>query len=368
MTVPELLARLDAEARPILVRFLPARATIAYYSWARQVALRLLTESKCPTAVVPPEFAAIVLWGIRFRAPLFNAAGMFKHGEGYELAYRQGAGAYLAGTTTSLPRMGNVRHGIALPFVPYPQSKAASNWLGLPNPGHRAVASRIARLPRYPGFPIGASVALDPGMETHEAIERLLEGMELYRQAGVDFLELNESCPNTGEDVAGLEALLERLRFIASHFVRPHGVPTLVKLSVDSDPHAVEHLARELSSLGYGGLVIGNTSTQYAKRRTMIVEGERRTFDYFTGTFGGGISGEPLREDVRRLIERATRAVEHRSGEFHLIAVGGIASGDDLRQAFAAGARLAEWYTGYFERFARDGHLLYARVFAEAGA
>jgi len=106
MTVPELLARLDAEARPFLVRLLPARATIAYYSWARQVALRLLTESKCPTAVVPPESAAIVLWGIRFRTPLFNAAGMFKHGEGYELAYRQGAGAYLAGTTTSLPRMG----------------------------------------------------------------------------------------------------------------------------------------------------------------------------------------------------------------------------------------------------------------------
>jgi dihydroorotate dehydrogenase len=175
----------------------------------------MLAERECPLAIEPPPTAARVLWGIRFRAPLLNAAGMFKHGEGYELAYRQGAGAYLAGTTTARPRLGNVRRGIAQPFVPYPRSRAASNWLGLPNPGHRAVAARIAQLPRYEGFPIGASVALDPGDDSAAALERLVEGMSRYADAGVDFFELNESCPNTGEDQRGFDTLGVRLEAIA---------------------------------------------------------------------------------------------------------------------------------------------------------
>jgi hypothetical protein len=50
-----------------------------------------------------------------------------------EVAARQGAGGWLAGSTTARPRAGNA----GTPFVPYPRSGAASNWLGLPNPGHR---------------------------------------------------------------------------------------------------------------------------------------------------------------------------------------------------------------------------------------
>ncbi|GIV55327.1 MAG: dihydroorotate dehydrogenase 2 [Candidatus Kapaibacterium sp.] len=365
MTAPEFLARLDASLRPYLVGMLPARASVAFYSWARQFALRMLAERECPLAIEPPPTAARVLWGIRFRAPLLNAAGMFKHGEGYELAYRQGAGAYLAGTTTARPRLGNVRRGIAQPFVPYPRSRAASNWLGLPNPGHRAVAARIAQLPRYEGFPIGASVALDPGDDSAAALECLVEGMNRYADAGVDFFELNESCPNTGDDQRGFDTLGVRLEAIAQQFVRPSGKPTLVKVSVDVEQGALERLIPLLVELGYAGITIGNTSTRYEQHRAAIAPVERRAYIYFTRTFGGGISGEPLRASMLGLVESARTIAARLSSQFLVIAVGGIARGEHLRQVLTAGAALAQWYTGYFERFARDGHRLYARVFSE---
>ena len=43
----------------------------------------------------------------------WNATGMFKQGEGYDMVFRQGAGGYLSGTTTAHKRIGNVRNGIA---------------------------------------------------------------------------------------------------------------------------------------------------------------------------------------------------------------------------------------------------------------
>lgn len=365
MTLAEMVACVDARVRPLLVRLLPARWVVAFYSWARQVALHWLVASTPASMLAPPPSVGRVLWGLRFRAPLFNAAGMFKTGEGYELAYRQGAGAYLAGTTTARPRLGNVRRGIAQPFVPYPRSQAASNWLGLPNPGHRAVAARIAQLPRYEGFPIGASVALDPGDDSTAALERLVEGMNRYADAGVDFFELNESCPNTGDDQRGFDLLGVRLEAIAQQFVRPSSKPTLVKVSADIEPDALDRLIPLLVELGYAGITIGNTSIRYEEHLPAIAPVERRAYTYFTRTFGGGISGEPLRENVLRLVESARAIAARLSSQFHIIAVGGIASGEHLRQALSSGAALAQWYTGYFERFARDGHRLYGRVTSE---
>lgn len=359
MTAAERLARLDARLRPFLVRWLPSRWSVAFYSWARQVGIRTLVASSPAVNYEPPPMAARVLWGIRYRSPLFNAAGMFKHGEGYELAYRQGAGAYLAGTTTALPRLGNVRRGITQPFLPYPRSGTASNWLGLPNPGHHAVAARIARLPRYDSFPIGASVALDPGDNSAAALERLVEGMNRYADAGVDFFELNESCPNTGDDRIGMESLIERLDYVAERFVRPAAKPVLVKISIDTDSAVVEQLVSVLTQLGFAGITIGNTSTDYQQHRVAIAAPERRSYDYFVRTFGGGISGVPLRSSVLHLVEVARAAAVQRSAEFHIVAVGGLASAEHLCAALDAGASLAQWYTGYFERFATDGHALY---------
>jgi dihydroorotate dehydrogenase len=374
---PETLARWEARLRPLLVR-LPAPLAVRLYSAGRRPFLARLVADR-PEPYEPPWELARTLWGLRFRAPLGNAAGMFKDGRGYELAWRQGAGFYLAGTTTALPRTGNRGNG-AQPFAPYPRSGAASNWLGLPNEGDEAVAARLATVvatERREGCPVGASTAAvaGPGLSEDEAVAALVRSLELYERAGVDFLEVNESCPNTGEARPLDEQWREldrRLERIAEGFLarRRRPLPVVVKFSVDTEPGQVAELVGRLTELGFDGVDFGNSSTDYRGLRQAIAGPERRLFDHFTGRYGGGVSGRPLTE---RSLALAQAAAEHLrslspSREFHVIRTGGIETAQDLAASLAAGASLSGWFTGYFEGFARHGHDLYRRVYAELQA
>jgi dihydroorotate dehydrogenase len=339
--------------------------------------------------VEPPDDLARTLWGVRFRSPLGNAAGMFKNGHGYSLVARQGAGYYLAGTTTAEPRTGNRRAGVRLPFAPYPRSGAASNWLGLPNEGHAAVAERLAgvvRAERVDGCPVGASLAsvtsgACPGSERQRGrsgLQGLLDGLAHYADAGVDFLEINESCPNTeqaaGAGPAGIEdewnALRRRLETIAEGFLAPRQrrPPVLVKFSLDTEHAQVGPLVDLLLELGFDGIDLGNTSTRYPDHRGAIDARERPLYDHFTGRFGGGVSGRPLREISLGL---AGAAVEHvrrlaPDREFHVLRTGGIETGADLAASERAGVALDGWYTGSFQAFAEHGHGLYREIYREA--
>ncbi len=363
----ESIARFDHIVRPLAAHLPPALATQVYSS-GRNVFLSALTAEK-PIPVNIAEHHARTLWGLTFRNGLLNAAGMFKQGEGYDMVFRQGAGGYLSGTTTAHKRIGNVRNGIAKPFAPYPRSRAASNWLGLPNDGHEAVAMRLTAFEKKEHFPIGASLMTDPESSGEQALQELVCGMEWYEKAGVDFLEINESCPNVAHGASTLEAITERLEYISRHFLRQRtrNLPVVVKFSTDTATADVVPLLDILFSLAYDGVNFGNTSTQYARHRTMLHKDDHALFDYFTQTFGGGVSGEPLRVSSLELVRTASSYVASRSlaQEFHIIRTGGIATLQDVEESFSAGAALCQWYTGYFERFAEDGHNVYARLFGK---
>ena len=191
--------------------------------------MKLKEESSCEHYINPN--LSRELWGIKFRSPIMNAAGMFKNGECYEMVAKQGAGAYLGGTGTWNPRNGNERSDISLPFAPYPRSHAASNWLGFPNEGDLINAKRASKLERIVGCPVGWSVMGSPDYQGEEKLRNLVKGMWLYKEAGVDFLEINESCPNTShkQDV-GLES---RLKFVKENFLdqRKRVLPVIVKFS-----------------------------------------------------------------------------------------------------------------------------------------
>jgi dihydroorotate dehydrogenase len=361
----ESIARLDHIVRPLAVHLPPPLAT-QMYSSGRNVFLSALTAEK-PASVHIAEHHARTLWGLTFRNGLLNAAGMFKQGEGYETVWRQGAGGYLAGTTTAHKRTGNARNGITKPFAPYPRSRAASNWLGLPNDGHEAVAKRLAAFERKADFPIGASLMTAPESSGEEALRELVEGMEWYDKANVDFLEINESCPNVAHGASTLDAIAERLAYIGQRFLqkRSRNLPVVVKFSTDTASADVEPLLDILLASGYDGVNFGNTSTNYTKHRAMLHADDQELFDYFTQTFGGGISGEPLRTSSLELVRAASTyiASQKLAREFHIIRTGGVATVQDVEESFSAGASLCQWYTGYFERFAEDGHRLYGRMF-----
>ena len=360
-------AWLDSLARPCLTR-LPAPLVVRLYSQGRGVFLKDYERSQPPLVEVPPHLTR-ELWGIKFRSPLMNAAGMFKSGGGYEVVSRQGAGAFLAGTTTATPRDGNRKHGFVHPFAPYPRSGAASNWLGLPNPGHAEVASRLTGLSRVEGCPLGASLGADPAPEIdgQQKLEDLVAGLKAYEQAGMDFLEINESCPNTEAESGSFEAMIDRLTYVSEHFLgrRQRFLPVVVKFSSDTELAQVPRLMDTLFNLGFDGVNFGNTSVRYDAIRQELHRAERRLFDFFTRRFGGGVSGRPLKESSLALVRFAA---EHLSSlaldrEFHIIRTGGVEDASDVRASLEAGASLVQWYTGYFEAFGRQGHGLYSRLY-----
>ncbi|MEM9553119.1 MAG: hypothetical protein AAGC60_02595 [Acidobacteriota bacterium] len=369
------LAAAESYLRPHLVRLPPALA-VRLYARGRRLALASLARRQ-PTPRLVPAGLERTLWGLTFRAPLLNAAGLWKSGapDGYRLAVAQGAGGWLVGTTTHRPRPGNRRRGIAQPFAPYPRSRAASNWLGLPNPGHAAVAKALASLiaagERVDGCPIGASLALDPAGDEVPETQRLAElvvGLERYADAGVDFLEINESCPNTEADVAGFEALERRLDHVAARFLsRRERPPVIVKLSCDTPLESVAPLVDLLVERGVDGINFGNTSTAYRVLRPDIDRRELRLFDHFTSTFGGGLSGHPLRPLSLELCRAAARRLAERppAHEVHIVRTGGVESSGDIERSLDVGASLAQWYTGYFERFAAVGHDVYAGLWSD---
>lgn len=360
----ESLAAWEALLRPLLARLPPALA-VRVLSRGRR-SFHSLFVCQPPSPIPAPESLGRTLWGIRFRSPLLNAAGMFKNGEGYPVMAAQGAGGYLAGTTTRRPRAGNRKAGVTLPFASYPRSGAASNWLGLPNDGHEVVAERLSGIERRPGCPIGASAAAcpDPDLGEEEKLDGLVKGMELYDRAGVDFLEMNESCPNTEEGSADLRSRLER---VAEGFLarRQRSLPVIVKLSCDTDPEQVAELVGLLVELGFDGVNFGNTSIDYGRHRPRIAAVETACYDYFTTTFGGGVSGLPLKG---RSLVLSTGAVEHLRShpterEFHVVRTGGIEDAEELSRSEDAGISLNQWYSGYFSAFGRDGHGLYRELY-----
>lgn len=372
--ISEIIAKLDHLARPVLTSLAPQTAT-QIYSSGRNVFLSAFFAEKPPHVELAEELTR-KLWDIEFRCGLINAAGLFKNGEGYQLSYRQGAGGYLAGTTTAHKRLGNSRNGVHKPFAPYPNSHAASNWLGLPNDGHAAVAKRLSDFPHHVGFPIGASLMTAPESTGEQALEELVEGMQLYDRAGVHFLEMNESCPNVPHGTgngganfeASFEAMSERLEYISTKFLkkRLRHLPVVVKFSTDTAPNDIPRLIDTLVTLGFDGMNIGNTSTEYAKHRTTIARADHAVYDYFTQTFGGGVSGKPLSASSLNLVRIAKEHLESVKPykEFHIIRTGGVDSLPDIKESHAAGASLCQWYTGLFERFAENGHSLYKRLFA----
>lgn len=373
LTIVELFAKIEHNLRPAMIK-LPPQVSLRIFASGRKFFISMLSNDRPnERRSINPDFR-VKLWDIDFNVPLFNAAGLFKKGEGYYNCAAQGAGAYLAGTTTDGVRVGNYKNGIKHPVAPFPHSTMAINWIGLPNEGHETVAARLARLDKQPFCPVGASLSINPSDNSMEALENLCKGLHSYEKAGVDFLELNESCPNvehthSDETINGLDkSLVQRLEFVSSHFIKKRSklTPVIVKFSNDTSPEQVPMLLDVLVTLGYDGVNFGNTSTDYTRMSNYLSELDKSLFEYFVTNFGGGVSGRSLNTNSFALSSLAVKIVNNLSPrqDFHVIRTGGIMNYEDVKNSLDAGVSATEWYTGYFENFAKHGYNVYSILFA----
>lgn len=367
MTLCECIAKIDKSFRTYLVENFPYLSCFVY-TYGRKFFLKKLV-SENPKQVEIDSQLKTTLWDIQFKSPLFNAAGMFKNGDGYHLACLQSAGAFLAGTVTPKPKIGNIKKGIKHPFLPYPNSLSSSNWMGLPNPGFKIVIQKLNKITKVKDVPIGLSLAAD-GTSLPE-LEVLCEVLAETENSIVDFVELNESCPNVEHSEINYskldENLIKRLEYVSDRFLkkRKRNLPLILKLSTDFDPKFVPELIDNLIEMQFDGINFGNTSTDYKSLKHHIHPLEQDSFDFFVNTFGGGISGRPLQNKSYALTQVAAEYLKQKnpSREFHIIRTGGIFELQDIQASQQIGVSLFQWFTGYFENFAKFGHKLYQNFF-----
>lgn len=368
MSLLEKFAGIEQHLRPIIA-YLPADVAARITSSGKRHFLKKFVKDVPEERINFSKDQSVKLWDISFNAPIFNAAGMFKLGYGYQVVANQGAGAYLVGTTTYNKRKGNKKHRTTHPFLPFPRSEAAINWMGLPNPGHEVVASRISKIEKIKNCPIGASLSYDSDDSKEIALKNMILGLEMYEKAGVDFIEINESCPNVeGKIVSNnLEPeLIDRLEYISTNFITKlqRNLPVIVKLSNDTNINQVDDLVRILSGLNFAGINFGNTSTRYKDLESFIKIKEKHHYYYFYNNFGGGVSGEPLKLTSLELSSKAISTLDtiEPKYEFHIIRTGGISSISDIEDSIKHGIKLNQWYTGYFKNFSMHGHNLYKNL------
>lgn len=280
------------------------------------------------------EDAMVVVDGVRYHTPVVLSAGFDPNGVLTQTLSSLGFGGEEVGSVTARPCAGNPQPN----QIRLPHTKSLVVNKGLRNEGVVAVAARLAKARRTPGFAVGVSVARTNDTESCE----LASGIEDYAASVAhlleknvgDWLTINISCPNTytGElflEPENLEKLLVRLAAF------PFTKPVYLKMPISVPETQFRTLAEIGAQHTYvRGLIIGNLQKDYVH----IDPRDSRPTSYT-----GGLSGVPCRTDANRLLSLAYEAFGDR---FTLIGCGGVFSAEDAMEKFDRGAQLIHLITG----------------------
>ena len=131
---------------------------------------------------------------------------------------------------------------------------------------------------------------------------------------------------------------MKRLTALREPLAERYGrrVPLVVKVAPDLNTDEIGAIADAVRRYGIEGVIATNTSLSREG-----VEGLRHAGE------AGGLSGAPIREMATRVLREFAFALK---GETTLIGAGGVMSGADAQEKFAAGAQLVQLYTGLIYR------------------
>jgi dihydroorotate dehydrogenase (NAD+) catalytic subunit len=235
--------------------------------------------------------------------PILNASGCLDALLAPDVA--RSLDAFVTKTVTPLPREGNPPPRIA------ETESGMLNSIGLQNPGIDVFVSNI--LPRLAdlGVPTWVSVGGFSAQDYATVCERLDERDE------VATVELNLSCPNVEEAPETAAELVAAAR-------RATTKPLYAKLSPAT--WDIAGSARAVADAGADGLSLINTI------RGLAVDSVTGSSQLALGP--GGYSGPALRPIALACVYACAQAVE-----LPIVGMGGIGSGDDVRDFVAAGAR-----------------------------
>jgi len=268
-------------------------------------------------------------------SPMVLAAGANKNGKGINDYANLGLGGITVGTATRNFRIGNTHK----PRVGLDEfNRLIYNSMGLNNDGVERISARVERQigkARTNNFAVGISVAETPGISEEKRLQDVLETFSIaYKSA--DYLEVNMSCPNTGEERLDLDTTFMSQVFGAiENFRKKNEVRKAVyaKLSPDLTNRQLLLLLDLLSQYGVNGVILGNTFPGEKLFYHLSVLNDKGT--------SGGISGRPLYENTFRNTSLAKKHFPNLS----VVACGGIDHGQKVRDLLNEGADFVQVYS-----------------------
>ena len=273
--------------------------------------------------------------GLDFPNPVGLAAGLDKDAAHIDALARLGFGFIEVGTVTPRPQRGNPRPRL----FRIAAKEAIINRFGFNNVGIDAFLANVART-RWRGV-LGINIGKNADTPAERAADDYAVCLE-KAYASASYITINVSSPNTEnlrrlQDKHPLDALLARLVALRARLANRHGkrVPLVLKVAPDLQQDEIQSIADSVLRHGVEGLIATNTSIS-----RQGVEGLRHANE------AGGLSGAPIRERSTRVLRGFAAVLPGKT----LIGTGGILSGGDAAEKFAAGASLVQLYTGLIYR------------------
>ncbi len=255
-----------------------------------------------------------------FPNPVGLAAGFDKDGQVISGMEALGFGFVEVGTVTPQGQRGNPKPRL----FRHPESASLENAMGFNNRGGQALVARLRRAESVK-IPIGVNIGKAKHTPNRDA-ERDYAWLAAAVGTHCDYLVVNVSSPNT----PGLRELQTSgsVGRILAVCREETDRPVLVKLSPDLGDDAALELANTAVESGAAGVILANTTTDYA-----LLPSARRV---------GGLSGRVLRRRSRELLRLVAGEL---FGKCLLISVGGIDSGREAYRRLKAGAGLVQLYS-----------------------
>ena len=281
---------------------------------------------------------------LHFGAPIVLAAGANKTAQRICDFANMGFGGISVGTATRHFREGNT-HRPRIGFVE--NDRAIHNSMGLNNEGVEVITRRTdAQLAaaHKAKMCVGISVAETPGItDENEKLKDIVESFSIaYRVA--DYIEINVSCPNTGENRVDLDmSFLEKIFSEISNYRDSQSIRKAVyaKLSPDMSERHLSNIMDMLVQKGVNGVVMGNTYPT-AKVAELPVQ---VTFDELTPLRGdgnrGGMSGRPLYENMVKNV----KFIREHYPQMSVMACGGVDHGYKIFDLIKLGVDAVQCYS-----------------------
>lgn len=242
-----------------------------------------------------------------------------------------GFGFTEVGSITAKPYSGNPR-----PWsVRLPAEKSIIVHYGLRNKGVDVLKQKIAQEHRYAPLIINIAKTNDPAIKGDGSIADYTESF-IKLQPLADILNINISCPNTGDGQLFCEnpELLDRLlKNIGQHTITK---PVVVKLK----PDLSDDLLDEIIDVVYHhpfvkGFVIANLTNN---RSTL-----KKINPLTVAHLPGGLSGLPVKALSNAMIAKIYKKTK---GKYPIIGLGGVFTAEDAYEKICLGASLVEIATG----------------------